>query len=115
MKILSHENECVYNTSTTVYTQKQPSCVTLNYEATSCLIALGSLLQLSQTQYYFRLIIAKLPSQKVCFGGLVRIHTCIMLDLVAKCGCTSRGHKRAPQNIKSQVYLICSMGANTYQ
>ena len=46
MKILSHENECVYSTSTTVYTQKQPSCVTLNYEAASCLIALGSLVRL---------------------------------------------------------------------
>ena len=45
MKILSHENECVYNTSTTVYTQKQPSCVTLNYEAASCLTAVGSLVK----------------------------------------------------------------------
>ena len=60
----------------------------------------------------FQLIIAKLPSQKVCFGDLVRIHTCIMLDLV---GTTRKGCKRAPQNIKSQGYLTCRVGENTYQ
>ena len=43
MKILSHENECVYNTSTTVYMQKQPSCVTLNYEAVTSLYCVDSL------------------------------------------------------------------------
>ena len=40
MKIQSYENECMYNTSTTVYTQKQPSCVTLNYEAVTSLYSL---------------------------------------------------------------------------
>ena len=38
MKILSHENQCVYHASTTVYTQKQISCVTLNYEVVTSLI-----------------------------------------------------------------------------
>ena len=54
--------------------------------------------QLFQIQYYillapttisdtilFQLIIAKLLSQKVCFGDLVRIYTCIMLGLVGTC------------------------------
>ena len=41
IKIRSHENQCVYNTSTTVYMQKQISCVTLNYEAVTSLIGLS--------------------------------------------------------------------------
>ena len=37
IKYLSLGNECVYNTSNTVYTQKPSSCVTLNYEAVTSL------------------------------------------------------------------------------
>ena len=38
IKILSYENQCVYNASITVNTQKQTTCVTLNYEAVTSLI-----------------------------------------------------------------------------
>ena len=38
IRILSYETQSVYNTSITVYTQKQISCVTWNYEALTSLI-----------------------------------------------------------------------------
>ena len=39
IKILSGRNLCVHITSITVYTQKQTSCVTLNYEAVTSLFS----------------------------------------------------------------------------
>ena len=50
-------NECVYSTSTTVYTQKQSSCVTLNYTVVSCLflyclwLAVAVTLAMSYSKY----------------------------------------------------------------
>ena len=76
--------------------------------------------QLCQMQYYillapttildtilFQLIIAKLLGQKVCFGGLVRIYTCIMLDLVGACR-----QYGANNWWVSQGHLTCWVGAN---
>ena len=53
IKFLSHETQCVYNSTTTVYTQKQNSCVTLNYEAvTSLFSSLFDSTDISSRRYY---------------------------------------------------------------
>ena len=54
-KISESWNECVYNTSITVYTQMQSSCVTLNYTVVSCLF-LYCLWSPFETSHYLRLL-----------------------------------------------------------